>query len=747
MSAQAVIPLEQVSATLSAGEADNIAFLIIVGDYLYGLTSSTPAKLIKIKRDDFATRSVVTFVNDGLHGSASGLVYASSTNRIYALFGSTGGVITEIHPDTLVATDKVNISGVFVASAADCLATDNTYLFVLWDTEGIELPSRIERYVLADLSDENSTPLDLAVCGDSLKYAGGYLYVVSLLNPLPKIQKINATNFGAAISGKDFPVGTTQVGIDQMAVTSSYVFVAFAGVPGKLWRFAQSDLAVTEIDTELAGDNVLLASDGAYVFDLSDDGQVARVDQSSLTINLYDLNAGAFYLRTMVSDGAYLYGCTLQTSTGVYRFLIPRGGVPGQTMWSTIMGGPLNDIWLGVTTDLSGNIYACGSIQGNILLHKYSNAGVLLWVRQYGTGFGLGVVCDPAGNVYMAGYYSATIPSNIFGGGNLPGAGPGDIFVVKINSSGALVWQKGFSGPLEDHGKAISIDSDGNLFVTGFFYSAVDFGGVTLTSAGGSDIFLIKLQGTDGATIWAKRFGEAQEVQNDVGNSVAADKDGNVYITGQFGNSVNFGGGALVSQGHDVFLAKYDENGVHLWSKRFGGVSRDAAFGVATDPITGDVAIIGWFRGTINFGGENINSNGLDDIFIAKLDSAGAHVWSRGLGSVYPDLGNAITVDRNGNVYATGRFSGVLDCGNGVTTPPGDERPNDVFVVKYSGDGTAIWVRYWGEFSTDQGNAIAIDPSGDVLVVGNWAGNGVDFGDGIIRNGQGGEAFLVKLKS
>lgn len=740
MSAQAVIPLEQVSAALNAGEADNIAFLILVGDYLYGLTTSNPAKLVKIKRNDFATRTVITFTVG--HGNAAGLVYAPSTNRIYALFGSTGGIISEIHPDTLVVTDKINIAGVFVAAAADCLATDNTYLFVLWDTEGIELPSRIVRYVLADLRDDNSTPLDLTVCGDSLKYAGGYLYVVSLLNPLPKLQKINATNFGAAITGKDFPAGTTQVGIDLMAVTGDYVFVSFAGVIGKLWRFAKSDLAVTEIATNLSAANVALASDGNHAFQMSNDGKVARVAQTDLTQNTYSLATN--YLRTLVTDGSYLYGCTLTTSTTVYRFLITQSAVPGSTLWSSVMGGGGNDYWNAVACDSDGNVIAVGSINGYIIINKYSSAGVMMWSKQLGAGYCSGVVCDSSDNIFVTGAY---LGNGDFGGGVLPGQGYSDIFVVKYSPTGAHIWSKGFVGSAEDAGKAIAVDSSGDVYVTGFFYAAVNFGGISLTSAGGSDIFLVKVQGSDGATLWAKRFGDAQDVQNDLGSGVAVDRDGNVFLTGQFGNSINFGGDALTSAGQDIFLAKFNSLGTHIWSKRFGGVSRDNGYAVATDPTTGAVVIVGWFRATINFGGANITSNGLDDIFVAKLDSSGGHLWSKGLGDYAPDVAYGVAVDNSGNIYVTGRFAGVLNCGNGVTTP---EQPLDCFVVKFSSAGTAIWVRYWGGESTDEGRGITLDRSvepNDILVCGYWYPRGiVDFGDGIIRQGTDGDAFLVKLK-
>lgn len=747
MSAQAVIPLELESATLTAGEADNVYGLLLAGDYLYCCTKSYalgPAKLIKIKKDDLTNRTAITFANDGNHINATAMVYVQSTDRIYVIFPNGSRIfVSSVNPSTMAVVDLINDDANSSAvSAFNSLATDGTYLYVLATVDGT--PS-VVRYAISGLARSDVELTGYSV-GNSLAYINGVIYLTGRqgASSTRRLLQIATSTFNS-FSTTDFPSAVAGASSADFlaAAGTTYLFVGFEDHQGKLYRLTVSGLTFTEHTIGLTGsDHAGLNSDGTYIWDLLEDGRAVRLT-TDLQELYYTLSPATGFMTDLVSDGAYLFVTTFQSSTGVYRFLIPRTA-PGSTIWSSIMGGAGADYWNAVACDSNGNVIVCGSVNGYIIINKYSSAGAMLWTKQYGTGAGVGVVCDASGNVYFTGFYNG---AGNFGGGVLSGTGFADIFVVKLNSSGDYVWQKGFVGSTDDQGKAIAIDSSGNLYVTGFFYSAVNFGGTTLTSAGGSDIFLLKLQGSDGSTMWVKRFGEAQDAENEVGHGVAVAPDGNVYITGQFGNSITFGGDSLTSAGLDVFLAKFDSEGDHIWSKRFGGVSRDTGHAVAVDPTTGAVVIVGLFRGTINFGGVDINSNGLDDIFVAKLDAEGGHVWSKGLGGPYPDVAYGVVVDNSGNIYVTGRFAGVLDCGNGVMTP---EQPNDCFVVKFSSTGIAIWVRYWGGESTDEGRDIALDRSvgpNDILVAGYWFDRGVvDFGDGIIRHGAAGDAFLVKLK-
>src|SRR5262249_55883266 len=150
--------------------------------------------------------------------------------------------------------------------------------------------------------------------------------------------------------------------------------------------------------------------------------------------------------------------------------------------------------------------------------------------------------------------------------------------------------------------------------VTGYFYGSADFGCGPLTSID-VDIFVAKLDAKDGACQWAKRFGDAGDQE---GVSVAVDGMGNVLVTGIFRDSVDFGGGALPSAGgSDIFVAKLDANGNHLWSKAFGDLNDQRAFGVAVDS-TANVVITGNIKGSVDFGGGVLPSAGGSDIFVAK---------------------------------------------------------------------------------------------------------------------------------
>jgi hypothetical protein len=145
----------------------------------------------------------------------------------------------------------------------------------------------------------------------------------------------------------------------------------------------------------------------------------------------------------------------------------------------------------------------------------------------------------------------------------------------------------------------------------------VDFGGGTLTSAGEQDIFLAKFDG-NGTHLWSQRFGDADDQWC---YSVASDPSGNVVVTGFFYGTVDFGGGLLTSAGlEDIFLAKFDANGTHLWSQRFGdAVDYQEGFSVASDP-SGNVVMTGFFEGTVDFGGGTLFSL-YNDIFLVKFGS------------------------------------------------------------------------------------------------------------------------------
>jgi endonuclease V-like protein UPF0215 family len=285
---------------------------------------------------------------------------------------------------------------------------------------------------------------------------------------------------------------------------------------------------------------------------------------------------------------------------------------------------------------------------------------------------GYGITVDSSGNSYITGYFYGTID---FGGGNVTSAGSSDIFVLKLNSSGTFQWVNTFGGTSYDVGNAIAVDSSGNSYITGYFQGTVDFGGGDVTSAGSDDIFVLKLN-SSGTFQWVNTFGGTSY---DVGYAITVDSSGNSYITGNFQGTVDFGAGNVTSAGtDDIFVLKLNSSGTFQWVKTFGGTSSDAGYGITVDS-SGNSYITGYFQGTVDFGGGDVTSAGSGDIFVLKLNSSGTFQWVKTFGGTSYDVGNAIAVDSSGNSYITGYFNGTVDFGGGDVTSAGS---SDIFCTK-----------------------------------------------------------------
>jgi hypothetical protein len=304
------------------------------------------------------------------------------------------------------------------------------------------------------------------------------------------------------------------------------------------------------------------------------------------------------------------------------------------------------------------------------------------------------------------------------------------------------LWSKRFGDASSQFARAVAVDTLGNSIVTGYFYGAVDFGGGALTSEGAYDIFLAKLAPT-GAHVWSKRFGDASE---QTVQGVAVDQAGNVYIAGYFEGTVDFGGGALTSAGlRDVFVAKFEPDGSCIWSKRFGDTNYQAANALALDSF-GNVVIAGGLMGTVDFGGGALTSAGGWDIFAAKLDPGGNHVWSKRFGDGLNQYATAVAGDGSGNAFVAGYFRGAMDFGGGNTlTSAGEE---DIFIAKFASGGGYEWSKRFGDASTDQQAwGVAVDGFDNAIVVGHFTG-AVDFGGGALPNaGSNTDIFVAKFGS
>ncbi len=375
-----------------------------------------------------------------------------------------------------------------------------------------------------------------------------------------------------------------------------------------------------------------------------------------------------------------------------------------------------------------------------LTVNSISSGGQTGWAERFGgaqNDAGYSVTVDGSGDIIVVGTFQGTAD---LGGGPVTSVGAADMYVAKYSPSGLYQWSKHFGGSGTITPRAVALDASGNVVVTGSFTGTVNFGGGSVTGTSyTNDIFVAKYS-SSGAYLWSKTFGSTGD---DSGYGIAIDSGGNVVVAGTFSAYVDFGGGYLIGYGtRNLFLAKYSPSGAYIWSKTIGNGSNNMPYGMAVDN-NDNILVTGSFNNSLDFGGGTLTSNGQSDIFLAKYSSSGAHVWSRGFGSSGSDVGYGIAVDGSGNVVVTGSFMGTVDFGGGTLTSNGQQ---DVFLAKYSSSGTYLWARSQGGIYSDQGNSVAIDGSGNVIVTGQFY-SPVDFGGGLITGGESIDIFAAKYSA
>ena len=218
----------------------------------------------------------------------------------------------------------------------------------------------------------------------------------------------------------------------------------------------------------------------------------------------------------------------------------------------------------------------------------------------------------------------------------------------------------------------------------------------------------------------------------DSGNACAADSSGNLFVAGAFTGTGIFGTNTLINAGQtDLFVAKYNNVGALLWARRAGGPGFDSANGIAVD-AAGNCYITGAFEGTAGFGTNslvNANPGSFTDIFVAKFDPNGGVVWVRGFGAdSTADEGNAIALDAAGNVLVAGS-SALTTFGGAPVVGTGR-----IFVAKLDPNGTPIWARAAGAAGItglhDAATGVGADAAGNVYLAGNFEGPTATFGSG-----------------
>jgi len=429
-------------------------------------------------------------------------------------------------------------------------------------------------------------------------------------------------------------------------------------------------------------------------------------------------------------------------------------------LWANGAGGTGGEVGNGIASDPGGNVITTGNFYSSsitfgsvtlslggtqdVFVVKYDGSGNALWAKRAGgTGSceGHGIATDAGGNIFITGMYGGSITFDTITLLN-SGGGSYDMFVAKYDPNGNVLWAKKAGGLAWDQGTGIAADDSGNVLVTGHYgSSSITFGTTTLTNSGFVDIFIVKYDGS-GNVLWAKKAGGNH---NDYGIGISTDANGNALVTGTFNSStIIIGADTLADTGTpNGFTAKYDPAGNALWARTSvngGCYSR----GIVAD-VAGNAIVSGFFQASTSFGSDTLTSAGQEDMFLVKYDAGGNVLWAKLAGGTAAEDCPGITTDGSGNILATGTFASASITFGSTTLTNAGSGSADIFVVKYDGNGNALWATSAGGTGVNNSFAISMDATGNTFVTGSYWNAPITFGTTTLSNAGSIDFFVAKM--
>jgi len=345
--------------------------------------------------------------------------------------------------------------------------------------------------------------------------------------------------------------------------------------------------------------------------------------------------------------------------------LMSAAGAGGKNYWAfSATDSATNTYAYGIDIDSSGNSYICGSFgNAEMLLMKVNSSGSIVWQVTLSDFYvtAFSVKLDSSGNIYVCGF------SLISGLGY-------QALITKYNSSGVFQWARtiGNNSGLPDIASSVDIDSSGNVYIVGSFMPY---------SPNYDDLFIIKFD-SSGNQLWQKSYDDGQRT---VGTSIKLDSSNNIYCCGTrnvFGSS-----------NYQAILMKCNSAGAILWQKSLDSAYTDNGQSVILDNA-GYVYICGYTTGVTP-----------GTSFIAKYDTSGNLIWQRVLSGASGSGLKSLTFDSSNNIYAVGT----------------GDTANSALLVKYNSSGVLQWQRTLKLSSGNNNsfNAVKIDSNQNVYCVGS----------------------------
>ncbi|MEB3191472.1 MAG: Calx-beta domain-containing protein [Snowella sp.] len=513
----------------------------------------------------------------------------------------------------------------------------------------------------------------------------------------------------------------------------------------------------TKVWTKLLGSS---SYDKAYALTTGNDGAIyiSGYTEGSLDSQLYNGNGDAFISKynadgtkawtkllgstgydyatalTTGNDGAiYVSGYTQgsfdgQTNSGGVDNFIAKYNPDGTKIWTKLFGSSSHDYDYALTTGIDGSIYTSGYTFGNLDNQVNNGSSDAFLVKYQGntdatksqtnllgtTGNDLITALAIAGDgsFYGSGFTEGSLDGQINNGLQ-------DAFVIKYNADGTKAWTQLLGSTGNDVAQSLTTGTDGAIYVGGYTNGNLD----TQINSGLQDAFLTKYN-TDGTKAWTQLLGTTG---NDGANALRTGNDGAIYVSGYTAGNLE---GKTNSGLQDTFLTKYNTDGTKAWTQLLGSTNDDVA-NALTIGNDGTIYVGGYTLGNL----DGQSNGGLQDGFVTKYNTDGTKLWTKLLGATGIDVISALTTGNDGSIYATGATKSNLD---GQINSGG----YDVFLTKYTVDGTKVWTKLLGTASDDYAYALRTANDGTLYLSGYSGGN---LG-GQINSGSN-DAFIAKYNT
>lgn len=312
------------------------------------------------------------------------------------------------------------------------------------------------------------------------------------------------------------------------------------------------------------------------------------------------------------------------------------------------------------------------------------------------------VTSDIEGNVYISGKFENSL--TIEGQNDaILSNGMADIMLVKYDKNGQWEWTKQFGSTLEDNIFDAECDNQGNVVISGYFQGTVEFGDFTLTSQGGFDMVVAKIN-SEGNVLWAKNYGGTG---HDGGNEITIGIDNKILVGAQSNGTFE---GIANTGSQDAYLLSLDENGNIEWIQAIkgGGIARAKA--IEVDNL-GNVYIGGDFLNNtyIENNGVTIEFEefGDRDAYLASFTANGLYRWSKSWGNDGVDFCKGIVITSQNELYAVGQFQQIVSFNEDTLTSVNGSK--DLFVWKIQNNGDTTWLRHISSSEKLSGAEVAVD--------------------------------------